>query len=294
MEILIENKAVQEQFDRWCRHFGEIDPYSVNGNIGIRDVLRAHFLIADHFIAQGHGIAALGPRDPNLLHSAVYRQFTGYGGNDKWESSYERCATLLFGLVKDHPFHDANKRTALLVLIYFLTKTNRVPTVGQRELEDFVVEIAEGHLKRYRRLKALEQRTDDPEVYFIADYLRRNSRPTDKRCYTITYRELDSRLKSFGYCFQNPYKNFIDVGRFEQVRSFLGLGKARTEFVRVAHIAFPGWKKQVPKSVITTVRRATGLTAEKGFDSASFFGGTDPLYSLIAEYSSPLERLAYR
>lgn len=294
MEILIDNVAVKTEFNRWCEHFGEHDPYTANGNIGIRDVLRAHFLIADYFYSEGHGIGGVGPKDPNLLHSAVYRQFTGFDGNDKWETSYERCATLIFGLVKDHPFHDANKRTALLVLLYFLKSIKRMPTINQKELEDFVVDIAEDNLKQYRRLQSLNLKTDDPEIYFIADFLRRNSRLVDNNSHTITYRELDACLRNHGFCLDNPHKNFIDVCRIEENRGFLGLGKVRSKLVRVAQIGFPGWKRQVGKGAIYTVRKETNLSPEKGVDSRSFFHGTDPLNSLIAEYSGPLERLAYR
>jgi death-on-curing protein len=294
MEILIDNEAVRAEFNRWSNYFGDIDPYTANGNIGIRDVLRAHFLVADYFYSEGHGIGGIGPKDPNLLHSAVYRQFTGFDGKDKWETSYERCATLIFGLVKDHPFHDANKRTALLVLLYFLKNIKRMPTIKQKDLEDFIVDIAEDNLKQYRRLQALNLRTDDPEIYFIADYLRRNSRLMDTSSYTITYRELDVCLRAHGYCLDNPHKNFIDICRIETNRTLFGLGKIKTRLYKVAQIGFPGWKKQVGKGAISTVRKETKLSADKGVDSRSFFHGTDPLHSLIAEYSGPLERLAYR
>ena len=294
MEIFIENLPVKSEFERWYNHFGELDPYTANGNIGIQDVLRAHFLIVDYFYSEGYGIGGIGPKDPNLLHSAVYRQFTGYGGKDKWESSYERCATLIFGLVKDHPFHDANKRTALLVLLYFLSKIDKVPTVTQKELEDFVVNIAEDKLSQFRRLSKFESKTNDPEIHFIADYLRRNSRVLDKTNHTITYRELDARLNEFGFCLHNPNKNFIDVCRIEISRGLLGLGKKQTKYVKVTQVGFPGWKTQVGKGTLHKVRKETKLVPEKGVDSASFYRGTDPLYSLIAEYSGPLERLAYR
>lgn len=294
MEILIENKQVESEFQRWCEYFGEHDPYTQNGNIGMRDVLRAHFLIADYFYEEGHGIGGIGPKEPDLLHSAVFRQFTGFDGKDKWETSFERCATLIFGLVKDHPFHDANKRTALLVLLYFLDRTNRTPTVNQKDLENFIVDIAEGKLKKYRRHQSLESQTDDPEIYFIADYLRRNSRVLDKRNYTITFKELDYKLREFSHCLSNPRKNFIDVCRVEKSRGFLGLGKERTKLIKVVQIGFPGWKRQVGKRAMSCVRKETKLIPEKGVDSASFYRGTDPLHTLIAEYAGPLERLAYR
>lgn len=294
MEIIIDNPLVKSEFIRWCEFFGDDDPYNANGNIGIRDVLRAHFLIADYFYGRGYGMGGIGPKEPNLLHSAVYRQFTGFDGKDKWETSYERCATLIFGIVKDHPFHDGNKRTALLVLLFFLNRTNRTPTIGQKELEDFIVDIADNELKKYRRLQELEAKRNDPEIRFIADYLRRNSRLLDKRYYTITYKELDARLRDFQHCLNNPHKNYIDVCRIEESRGFLGLGTQKMRLVKVAQIGFPGWKSQVGKAAIATVRKETKLVPEKGIDSEIFYRGANPLYSLIAEYSGPLERLAHR
>lgn len=294
MEILIDNEPVQKEFERWCEYFGDADPYASDDTVGMKGVLRAHFLVADYFYGEGYGIAALGPRDPNLLHSAVYRQFVSYGGRDKWQNPYERCATLIFGLVKDHPFHDANKRTGLLVLLHFLNQMNRGTTVKQKDLENLVVDIAEGNLRKFRRQQELSTKTDDPEIYFIADYLRRNSRKRDNRYYTITYRELDRRLREYGFCLDNARNNFIDVCRIETKKGLLGFGKTRTELIRVAQIGFPSWKRQVGKKAISTVRKETNLTPEKGVDSESFFRGADPFYALISEYHAPLERLAYR
>jgi hypothetical protein len=82
--------------------------------LGMHDVLKAHFLIADFFFAEGEGIGGVGPRDLDLLHSALYRQHVTLGGTAKWDTKFDVCATLLYGLIKDHPFHDANKRTAFL------------------------------------------------------------------------------------------------------------------------------------------------------------------------------------
>lgn len=294
MEILIDNEPVRNEFERWCNHFGEADPYVSDDTIGMKDVLRAHFLVADYFYGKGYGIAALGPRDPDLLHSAVYRQFVSYDGIDKWQDPYERCATLVFGIIKDHPFHDANKRTGLLVLLYFLTKLNRIPTVKQKHLEDLVVKIAENSLRKSRRQQDIKKRTDDPEIYNIADFLKKYSRKRDNRYYTITYKELDHRLREYGYCLNNPHKSSIDVCRIRIRKALFGLGKTRTELERVSQIGFHSWNKQVGKNTISKVRRVTKLTPEKGVDSDVFFRSADPLYTLISEYHGPLERLAYR
>lgn len=293
-QITFDNGRVEEEFLRWLRYFGVQDPYDSDDTIGMMDVLRAHFLIVDYFYSKDTGLGGVGPRDPDLLHSAVYRQFVSYGGQDKWSNSFERAATLLYGIIIDHPFHDANKRTGLLVLLLFLYKMNRVPTIPQSDLEDFAVEISERRLAKYGRYRSFLKKKSDPDVLFIADFLKRKSRILDRRSYTVTFRELDKILAGFGYRLRNPHNNYIDVVRVKERRRIFGFGRREKIDVKVAQVGFPGWKCQVNQGAVGTIRKATKLTAEHGFDSQTFFQGVDPVQSLIAEYSRPLERLAYR
>lgn len=292
--VIFDNAPVEREFIRWSGFFGSDDPYHSDETVGMLDVLRAHFLIVDYFYSKDSGLGGIGPRDPNLLHSAVYRQLVAFGGHEKWSDSFERAGTLLYGLITDHPFFDANKRTGLLVLLLFLNKMNRVPTVSQKDLEDFAVEISDNKLDKYRRYKELKRKKRDPEVRFIADYLKRKSRKLDSRYYTITYQELDRRLQDFGYRLQNPHRNYIDIVRVEQRRKLFGFGTKEQVNVKVAQVGFPGWKCQVGQGAISTIRKETKLTADYGFDSQTFYQGADPVQSLIAEYAQPLQRLAYR
>lgn len=291
---IFDHSAVEQEFNRWVSQLGEEDPYESADTMGLYDVLRAHFLIGDYFYGRDSGLGGIGPRDTNLLHSALYRPFVSLGGVPKWNTSYEKASTLIFGIITDHPFHDANKRTGLLLLLLFLRNCNRVPTVGQNELEDFAVEIADHQLERYPRYRELRKTEREPEVLFIADYLKRKSRKVDKHHYTITYRELDQRLSTFGYRLSNPSGNYIDVVRVEQRRKLFGWGEREQVNVKVAQIGFPGWKNQVNQTAVATARKAAKLTAEHGFDSQTFYQGVDPVQSLIAEYAGPLERLAHR
>ncbi|WP_369943696.1 type II toxin-antitoxin system death-on-curing family toxin [Xanthomonas medicagonis] len=294
MEVEFLNTAIDAEYKRWAAHVDPDDQYDTADTVGLLDVLRAHYLIADFFYGREAGMGGIGPRDLDLLHSAVYRQFVAYGGINKWKTPYEKAATLIFGLVTDHPFHDANKRTGLLAYLFALHKMNRQPTNGQKELEDFMVDIAERSLAKYRRMKSLMKREDDADVLFIADYLKRNSRERDGRFYNITYNELGRRLNDFGYCFGDPKNNYIDICRIDTSREFGILGKKIQKLVKVAQIGFPSWKSQVGRGAIATVRKAAKLTPEYGVDSATFYRGADPLNSLIAQYEGPLQRLAFR
>lgn len=107
-------RELKEDFERWENEIGE-DIYVSNKTIGIMDVLRAHYLIIDFFATEhGEGVGGVGPKNLGLLHSTLSRQFSGYDGKVKWKTDYEVCASLFWGLVKNHAFHDVNKRTAVL------------------------------------------------------------------------------------------------------------------------------------------------------------------------------------
>lgn len=287
------HKEVETEYLRWSKMI-DSSSSTTKGLIGADDVLRAHFLIVDYFMETERGIGGVGPRDLNLLHSAVYRQSVSFAGKDKWPLPLQKCATLLFGLVKDHPFHDANKRTALLVTLLCLDRQKRVPKVDQREFEDFIVDIADSKLERFSRFTELQKGGGDPEVEFIFDFLKRNTRSVDKRSYVVTYHELNQIIREHGFELVNPSGNYIDLVRVDQSRGFLNLGSPKRKERFLAQIGFPGWKRQIGRGALTTVRDATGLVAEKGYDSQVFFQGGDPLNSLISLYEGPLRRLADR
>jgi prophage maintenance system killer protein len=290
------NQSVADEYARWIDKIGP-DPFSSSGGVGIHEVLRAHFSIVDHFLGLEYGIGGVGPRDTNLLHSAVSRQFVAYGLREKWTEPLQKCATLLFGLVKDHPFHDANKRTAFLTCLFHLESNSirRVPSVTQKDFEDFIVEVADNKLARYKRYVDLTKSGPDPEVLFIYDFLKRNTRAIDKRRYTVTFHVLNQILKKYGFELTNPDKNYIDLVRLTEDRGIFGLRrKPQIKQDKIATVGFPGWTKQVSDSDLKKVRAATGLTAEKGYDSRVLFGDADPLPDLISRYEAPLRRLAYR
>jgi death-on-curing protein len=286
---------VEREYERWQETVGALQQDESRGAVGVRDVLRAHFLIVDYFIGSEYGVGGVGPRDVNLLHSAVSRQFVAFGMREKWPDPLQKCATLIFGLVMDHPFHDANKRTAFLVMLYYLDKLCRTPRVDQREFENFIIQLADHRLGQYPRFVQLSEKEDDAEVLFVYDFIKRKTRQVDKRPYTVTYHVLNQILRQHGFELVNPNGNYIDLVRVEHSRGFLGLKRsAERKETRLAQIGFPGWKKQVGRGALQTVRKAADLTPERGYDSKVFFEGADPLSALISIYEGPLRRLADR
>jgi len=286
----------QTALNGWLERYDYEDPLALHCVIGLFDVLRAHYLICDFFVESGEGLFQAGPRDLGLLESAVARQQAGHFGSIKWKNEVEKISSLFFGLVKDHPFHDANKRTAFLVTLYALYKIKLTPKITDKELEDFTVSIANGdQRKRSKWKKYREENSDsDSSVYFIADFINRNFRHTDNKRYIVTYRELNQIMKKFGYELANPDKNYIDVVRRVERRKLFGFGKKEQVDQKVMEIGFPGWTREVRKNSVDQIREVTKLDFKNGFDSAAFFQGADPAAALISRYQSALERLAYR
>jgi hypothetical protein len=125
------NSEAREEYDRTVSCIDR-DPYASQSTLGLIDVIRAHYLIVDFFLTEQRELGGIGPRDIRLLESALYRPHVEFGGAAKWSTPFDRAATTLFGLIKDHPFHDANKRTALLSILYLLAKQGRTPRCSKR------------------------------------------------------------------------------------------------------------------------------------------------------------------
>ena len=221
------------------------------------------------------------------------RSVVTFGGRSKWTDHLDLCATLFYGLIKDHPFHDCNKRTALLIALYYLQLIRRTPDTSQRDFENLAVKVAQNKFSDYPRYKDFSK-VDDGEILFLSNFFRRNTRVINKRHYIITYNQLNHILSKYGYKLTNPAGNYIDVVK-EEV-SYSGIFSKKKQIIhrRVTQIGFPGWKTEVTRKALRRVRQATGLTNEKGYDADVLLHGMDPMEALISTYKGPLERLADR
>ena len=281
MSVNFKIASVASEYDR-CRKQLEVEQYFlVDEGLGVDDALLAHFLIADYFVALGDGIGGIGPKSNALLISAIGRQFSEYKGSRKWSDRFDVIASLMYGIIKNHPFYDANKRTAFLCGLYLLNNEKRVPSVSQHVFEDFTVEIAEDSLGKYHSECGIQEHSDDQEVQVISWFLRRNTRNVENGFVNITYNELNTILNSFGYDLIKPKNNFIDVI----------LTKTQQ---RVCQVGFPGWKNEVDRNALKHVRTHCRLLSKDGYDNQAFYKGEADLSSLIEQYAEPLRNLASR
>ncbi|HGV8438707.1 TPA: type II toxin-antitoxin system death-on-curing family toxin [Enterococcus faecium] len=63
-------------------------------------------------------------------------------GEEVYPSIYEKAAILLIQLIKKHPFHNANKRTAFLATFVFLKINGQLLAIDQKDAVNLVVYIA--------------------------------------------------------------------------------------------------------------------------------------------------------
>ncbi len=101
-----------------------------------------------------------GVRDLGLLESAVFRPQASFDGRDLYKNIFDKAAALLQSLLKNHPFVDGNKRTALASAGVFL-KLNGYKLINlHKEEVEFAIKVDNEHL----------------ELQKISSWLKKNSK----------------------------------------------------------------------------------------------------------------------
>jgi death-on-curing protein len=85
-----------------------------------------------------------GVKDHSLLDSAVHRAQQNVFGEDAYPFLFDKASALLESLVKNHCFHNGNKRTAYLVVKTFLLLNGFQLRMERQYAVEFIVNIAKG------------------------------------------------------------------------------------------------------------------------------------------------------
>ncbi len=107
-----------------------------------RVVLAVH----DEQIAEHGGLS--GIRDAGMLSSALMRpqQRCAYGD----PTVFDLAAAYAFGIVKNHPFVDGNKRTGFLAAYVFLVQNGWELMASEADAVTFVLSLAAGEIDESR------------------------------------------------------------------------------------------------------------------------------------------------
>jgi len=81
-----------------------------------------------------------------MLKSAIGRPFATFAGEDLYPDIYLKAAALIQSIVKNHPFLDANKRTAFSSSFIFLNKNGVLITASQKEVVSLMGKVANKNL----------------------------------------------------------------------------------------------------------------------------------------------------
>lgn len=85
-----------------------------------------------------------GLRDEGLLDSALAAPFQAFGGEEMLVTLQQKAARLGFGLVKNHPFVDGNKRIGAHAMLMFLAMNGIELAYTQSDLSDMILKVAAG------------------------------------------------------------------------------------------------------------------------------------------------------
>lgn len=87
-----------------------------------------------------------GVRDKGLLESAVYDAQSSFGGKYLYQDIYHMAAGYAYGITKNHPFIDGNKRTGIICSLIFLKYNEIELEFEQEELYKLGIDIATSKL----------------------------------------------------------------------------------------------------------------------------------------------------
>ncbi|MGD0247877.1 MAG: type II toxin-antitoxin system death-on-curing family toxin [Candidatus Limnocylindrales bacterium] len=238
-------------------------------------VVAIHTALVEDFATTPDPIFPPGVKHPELLESAVGRQFTSLGGESKYKTLGHMAAALFYGLALNHPFHNGNKRAAIVALLCLADANDLTVTATQQELYDFVLAVVQ---HRYRPTLALAaSRATDSEVAAMAGWITSHLRSKAHYHRVVRWHDLKALLGELG------------VEAVAASGSQLELTRGALRSV----VDFDGDTREVGSGIVRKVRRDLQLSPRDGCDDDVFYGETLPLDHFITKYRGLLRDLAH-
>ena len=119
---------------------------------------RQILLLHSALIAESGG--SDGIRDEGLLDSAVNTPFQTFSGQDLYPTVLEKAVRLGFGLIRNHPFIDGNKRIGAHAMLVFLNLNSITLSYEDDELISTILSVASGEMDADGLLKWIQQHID--------------------------------------------------------------------------------------------------------------------------------------
>ena len=250
------------------------------------DEVRAiHIELVVDFWGDTDPIAPPGVRDENLLGSAISRPCTSMGEIRKYPSVEMAGAALLHSIIHDHPFHNGNKRTALVAMLAFLDLNRMLVTCDEDELFKLVIRLAQHSI-----VPAKSDKLPDREVLHIAEWIHEYSRRIELGDRNIPFRRLSKLLTPYDCTYTTPRGNQIYISRIIQRKRRFREDQPRTVSTQTS---YGDEGRDIDKISIAKIRKDLQLDEPHGIDSASFYDNAPVAAGeFIVKFRKTLRRLA--
>lgn len=271
-------------------------------------IIDLHNLLSQnvHLLEAMDAVEPPGVKNEGMLESAVERQNTGFGEFNKYPDYYSNCATLVYGIIKNHSFHNGNKRAGLLALIKHLYVNGYVlnPQLNSDEIYEFLIAIADSKIKdfhkKYRKIYSFirskaEKKNDenwelDTVIRYIGFWIKKNSKPKQTTLKgEMKISDLKKILANKGIELDLNGSN-LEV-YIKKQHKFLGF-KLSTTIVNKKKYSIGNNRSSIGKGTLTALRRDFKLTKADGVDNTFFYNEDSFLDFEIKTFKKLIYRLS--
>jgi prophage maintenance system killer protein len=263
----------------------------VHETLSFDDVVLIHERLAADFSTGNDPISPAGVRSRDLLASAVARQHTANGSILKYGSAQASAAALAYGLCCNHPFHNGNKRTALVAMLVHLDRNRLIlrNDTTQSHVHELILKVAKREMAPPKKGGRVDP---DEEVAELELWIRRKATREERWERHVSGRQLRQILRKFDLHLGDVHSNTIDVIRYVEERPRWGIGKTKVRAQRICCIGWHDEGSPIAQRDIRSVRRLANLTEDDGVDARAFYGDDGVVDSYVNYYRKILKKLA--
>lgn len=270
------------------------------------NILELHDVLCKNYelLPEMEPVSPTGVKNNDMLESAISRQLVGAGDYFKYSSVFSNCATLVFGLVQNHSFHNGNKRIGFLALIKHLYCNGYIikPGIRHNEIYELLRTLAdsdstlESHANKYNYLTQFYKQFPnikkskwghDVQIQYLTSWLRLNTehKNTKFKFKTLPINDLVSFLRTKDLETQFTGKYLTISKKVSFVNKLLGKKVFRKSYsVKDS--------KSIGLSQVEQIRNDFSISFLDGVDNSSFYDESNMLNDEITSYKRIIYRLA--
>lgn len=264
-----------------------------------QEIIELHSILCNNYdlLSGMEPVSPAGVKNKDMLESAVSRQWVGSGDYYKYSTIYSNCATLVFGLVKNHAFHNGNKRIGFLALLKHMYNNGYVikANVKHEEIFELLRTLAnndlflhaKSFLPNFFKVNYNREWNQETDILYMAYWLKNNTEHKSRKIKqkTISISELSGILtmKNLDLAFSGKYLTINKKQSFFQ--SLLNKKGYKKEYIIKD-------AKSISLNMVEQIREDFSLSFHDGVDNVSFYNNDDILNEEIKSYKKIIYKLS--